>query len=77
MPLLRKHPLLEFQGGGATHRGKAPGTARGPGNQPAPGLCLSHMVGLSVLAPGVRPGTETVLNKNLLRKRRGTGAVCR
>lgn len=60
MPCLRKHLLLEFQGGRAMYKGRAP--AKGPGDRAAQGLCPSHTVGLSLPAPDMRPGTETVLN---------------
>lgn len=69
MPCLRMHLLLEFQRGRAMHRGRVP--ARGPGGKAAQGLCPHHTAGgLPLPAPGMRPGTEIVLNKNLLRERR-------
>ena len=51
------------------HRGRVP--ARGPGGKAAQGLCPHHTAGgLPLPAPGMRPGTEIVLSKNLLRERR-------
>lgn len=73
MPCLRKHLLLEFQRSRATHGGRVP--VRGPGDKAAPAPHTQQVLPLP--APGLSPGTETVLNKNLLRERRRGRGVYR
>lgn len=65
--LPQKAPTPGIAGGRAIHRGRAP--ARGKAAQ---GLSTATQ-GLPPPAPGMRPGAETVLDKNLLRERRKGG----
>lgn len=71
MPCLRKHLLLEFQRSRAMHGGRVP--VRGPGDKAAPAPHTQQVLP----APGLSPGTETVLNKNLVRERRRGRGVYR